>query len=398
MNQDLLTLGQHPSKSIAERLSKQPGMIDLTNGQPDIPVPAKLHDEMIELLRADERTGSQFCNHYAPSRGDEKLRDAIAQYYEDEYAARVDPSQQVLVTNGAAEALWLAIMTLTNAGDDIVLFEPSYSLYDRIAHAMGRRPVWVRGADPLIGAIDFSALQSNLSKRTGAIIVNSPVNPSGAVVPPQDLVKLAEIAQRHGCYLIFDEVFDATIFEGVHQCLVEHRHVCTVNSFSKRLNMMGWRLGWLCADRNIVEQASKLHALTCLACPTASQRAAANLLSRSGAARDHMDKIRRHVEHKAHSAYEAVQAVPGLNPGIRPPQAGFYLFVECRVLADELQYRYGGNCQPDEIVSAHFERACRVAVVPGRAFGPRSDAHIRMSFASDEHLVEEACERLRASL
>lgn len=397
MNQNLLSTRPHSTKELSDSIAGDPEVLNLALGEPGYSPPRRLLDAVKRRLDASDGNGVPLIHRYADSRGVASLRREIAAYYQRHYGFSLDPDTRIIVTNGATEALWLSIYTLTNPGDEILIADPTYFLYDRIATSLGRVPVpvptWVEDGFRL----RTESVLPLLSDRTRLLIVNSPCNPTGAVCDRETLGSLVALARERGFHMVHDEVFDAIVFAGEHVPALtfdpEGERVLMVNSFSKRMGMTGWRLGWLVAPADVAVQATRSHMFVSLSTGTLIQESAAEILNDpevESEVREHIEGLRRKGERFA----EALRQVDGLSIPIAPPAGTFYLFVD----GTELHHRHvGDRFGPgtwSEQLMRYLLREAKIAAVPGSGFGCRGNGYMRMSFAAPEEVLLQAVERL----
>jgi aspartate/methionine/tyrosine aminotransferase len=242
-------------------------------------------------------------------------------------------------------------------------------------------------------------LESALTERSRLLLINSPSNPTGTVFDEEVLGEIAEFAEAAGLYVMHDEVFDEIIFEGRHLPLLKlagpRKRVVMVNSISKRFGMTGWRLGWLVASGDVVSQATKAHTFMSLATGTLIQEAVAPAMNDPSVQQEvsaHVDVLRD----RSHKFARALSAVSGFD--CAAPAGGFYLFPKVRKFYDDFvptQLKHGSV---SEAVAGFFLSECKVAVVPGSAFGPGGDECLRISMVGPETSFFEAVRRFSGSV
>jgi aminotransferase len=396
LNRDLLACRPHPSKQISDAIAADPEALNLTVGEPGYGPPARLLERVAALTRERGEDPSPSYNRYAHSRGLPKLRAAIAAYYRRRYGLEVDPDAELLVTNGGAGALWLAVFTLTNPGDEVIIPDPCYMLFEPIARSLGRHPVRIRTRAENAFRLDPRDLAERLTARTRLVMLNSPENPTGTVYDRATLERILALGREHDVHVLHDEVFDSILFRGEHvpARLLEPRteRVILVNSFSKRFGMTGWRLGWMLAAPEIVAEAAKAHTFQCLASGTLAQEAAAEALA--DPAGD--DEVREHctaLQAKGLRFLEGLAEIPGFALPAGPPAGGFYAFVDVSELGRRIGVPAGASVS--DAVVRHLLRYAKVGVVPGNGFGAGGEGYVRISYAAPEAQLQEALERLR---
>ncbi|HSF40171.1 MAG TPA: pyridoxal phosphate-dependent aminotransferase [Thermoanaerobaculia bacterium] len=394
MNRDLEACRPHPSKQISDAIAADPEALNLTVGEPGYGPPARLLDRVAELTRERGEDPAPGFNRYAHSRGLPKLRAAIAGYYRRRYGLEVDPESELLVTHGGAGALWLTVFTLTNPGDEVVIPDPCYMLFEPIARSLGRRPVRIRTRAENAFRLDPRDLAARLTPATRLVMLNSPENPTGTVYDRATLERILDLARERDFFVMHDEVFDSILFRGEHvpARLLETRseRVIMVNSFSKRFGMTGWRLGWLLAPPEVAAAAAKAHTFQSLATGTLVQEAAAEALADPASDAE----VRGHCEAlhaKGLRFLRGLEAIEGFALPAGPPAGGFYAFVDVTGLGRRIGATDGVS---DAVVRYLLEHA-KVGVVPGNGFGAGGEGYVRISYAAPEDQLEEALERLR---
>lgn len=392
MNTALALCRPHPSKVISEAVANDPEVIDLTVGEPWWGPPRAVVDAMLEQLRAG-RPGRARHNAYAPARGVAALRDAIADRYRGLYGLEIDPDTQVLVTNGAAEALWLAVFALTEPGDRVVMCDPCYMLYEPIVASLLRESVRIPTARSTGFELDPDDVRGRAPRRTRALILNSPENPTGAVYEPETLRELVAVAVARGFHVVHDEVLDCFAFARPHvPALVFDpgaERTILVNSFSKRFGMTGWRIGWLVGSPEVVEQATKAHTYSSLATSTFVQQAVWRALNDPPVEVE----VAGHVAAVRDQSCRFLQGLTTL-PGFESvaTEGSFYAFLDVTRFAHRTR-----DSISESVARLLLDRA-KVAVVPGTAFGPGGEGYVRLTLVAPEAQLDEAVGRLGAAL
>lgn len=399
MNRRLLSIRPHPSKKISDAIAGDPDIVNLTVGEPGYGPPAVVLDRIAELVEQRPEDPSPTYDRYTHSRGLPALRRAIAGYYRRGHGLEVDPDGELLVTNGAAEALWLTVFTLTEPGDEVVIPDPCYMLFEPIVEVLGRRAVRIPTRPERLFRLAPEDLREHLTDRTRLVMINSPENPTGTVYDRETLAGLLALVEERGIHLMHDEVFDSLLFEGEHVPArllePETRRVVTVNGFSKRFGMTGWRLGWMLAEPEVIAAATKAHTFQCLACGTLVQEGAAAGLS-DPATDALVDRHRRELRAKSLRFVEALTEIDGFELPAGPPRGGFYAFVDVRPLYELLRAAGEPEGPPSEVVARYLLDHARVGVVPGNGFGAGGEGFVRISYAAPEDHLREAVSRLRA--
>jgi aspartate/methionine/tyrosine aminotransferase len=396
MNRDLFNTRSHRSKAISDMVLNRPGVVDLAVGDPSWRPPAAVLRRLRQIGDEPDEAMRSGIHRYAPAQGTEKLRTAIAEYYWRTQGWAVDPSTEILVTHGAAQALWLSIFTLTDPGDKVLLPDPCYLLYEPIATALGRQPVRVPTRPEEGFAIDPDEVARRIDKHTVILMVSSPANPTGSMLDTTTLTRLVEICANAGMFLVHDEVLDRFAYAWPHRSAAavapEAGSVMMVNGFSKRFGMNGWRLGWLAGPARAVAAAAKAHTLMSLAANSLGQEICAAALN-DPAVEVETARMVDEVADRGRRFRDTIVA-DGLffcPPGL--PQGSFYLFLDASGLSGRARAKFADH-PTDEAVTRYLLQECEVAVVPGTSFGPSGDRYIRMSYATSEEKLAEAGHRL----
>jgi aspartate/methionine/tyrosine aminotransferase len=329
---------------------------------------------------------------YAPGCGVASLRKALAELHRREHGLAVDPERELLVTHGAAGALAVSILVATEPGEELLLPDPCYMLYEPLARSLGRGVSRIPVGAESEFVLSAESLSAAMGPRSRAVLVNSPANPTGAVYSSGQLREITEAAAELGLTLISDEVLDC--FSGSSpRCsargAAEASNVICVNSLSKRFGMTGWRLGWLLAEGEVVEQAVKAQTFLTLGVNHPLQIATAAALGAEESLAElerHATEVRRNGEWLAGSL--SALGLPGL--WAHRPQGGFYLWVQ----ADSDSPSPGRS--PGEELAFRLLEQLAIGVVPGIAFGPAGADHVRISFAGPRSNLEQAVNRISA--
>ena len=367
-----------PIRRIYERAILMEDVVFFSLGEPDFPTP----DQVIEAAVASLRRGE---THYTPNAGLPALRQAIAENLREYDGVDYDPAAEIAVTSGGMEALLLALMTLIEPGDEVILPDPSYTNYrDQIRICKGV-PVYVPVREENGFQFDPADLERAVTPRTRAIMLNTPANPTGGVASRGLLEQIAAIAVRHDLYVLFDEVYKYLFygdepFFNIAAAPGMRERTLVIDSCSKAYAMTGWRVGWVAGPARVVGCIPKLQENLCSCVPAFVQHGAACALRTARADAERMNaayRARRDV------IFEGINAIPGLSA--RRPDGAFYLFV---------------NIQRTGLTSEAFALRLleegRVALSPGSAFGPSGEGYARISYASDVAILRRGLDRIDA--
>jgi aspartate aminotransferase len=338
--------------------------INLTVGEPDFPPP----QHIIEALYQAARSGK---NKYCPTVGVEELREAIAKNLRKQ---RKDiAAKNIIVTCGGTQGLMLTSQTIFNPGDEVLVPDPGFVLYGPQIELMGGRPVRYRLTQENDFRPDIEELNGLVSRRTKAILVNSPSNPTGGTVTREDVKALADLASDHDLLVVSDEVYDSIVYDGSHESFLPAcDKLVYINSFSKSFAMTGWRIGYLAADSELVEVMRKVHYYNIACPPTPTQYAA---LAGLNGPMDFIEERRREYRARRDTIVEGLNSIEGFRCNV--PKGAFYAFP-----------RFDFDMKSQEL-AMHILKS-GVVCVPGTAFGPTGEGHLRFSYATSMENIERA--------
>jgi aminotransferase len=350
-------------------------VISLGVGEPDFDTPRSIVEAGVESLR-EGRT------HYTSNYGTMELRRALAGHLERRYDVAYDPAHELLITVGASEAVDLALRATCDPGDEVILHEPSYVAYvPAIVFAGGQVvPVPTRFEDDF--ALDPAAVEAAITPRTKALFLGYPCNPTGAVLPPHVQEELARIAVRHDLLVYSDEIYDRLAYGTYHHRLFSslpgmRDRTVVMGGFSKAYAMTGWRIGWLAAPAAIIEGILKVHQYTIMSAPTVAQDAALVALT------DGEPDVERMLGEYDRRRRMLVDGLNGIGLETFEPRGAFYAFP--RITSTGLD---------SETFAQRLLEEERVAVIPGSAFGPSGEGHVRACYATSYEQLQEALARI----
>ncbi len=350
-----------------ELIKKGKPVIDMSVGEPDFLTPKHIIDSAIRAMKE----GKVF---YTPTRGIPELLDAIAEKVRRENGIDAS-SKNVIVTPGAKFAIFLAMMSILDEGDEVILLDPAWVSYEPCVIMAGAKPVWVRHSDGFRDA----PVEDYITNKTKMIVINTPNNPLGVVYSKDFLKKIRDLALDHDIYVLSDEIYEKIIFEGEHISIASFdgmfERTITVNGFSKTYAMTGWRLGYAIADEEIIKNMNKIQSHS-VSHPTSFVQYA-GLCALKG----NQDFIKEMVEEFRKRRDMIVEKLDELGIEYAPPMGAFYIFmnVKSSEFADE------------------FLRKELVAVTPGEAFGSYKD-WVRISYATSRENIKEFLIRLERFL
>ena len=365
--------------TVMSQLAMEHGAVNLGQGFPDFAGPEALYDALARHMRAGH-------NQYAPMMGIPKLRQQIALKSERLYGSAVNPDTEVTVTSGATEALFAAIAAIARAGDEVIVLDPCYDCYEPAIELMGARAVHVP-LDPQTFAIDYDRLAAAFSARTRALMINSPGNPSGAVLLPADLDRIAALLRERDAYLISDEVYEHIIFDGVpHASVLGHPELraraFVISSFGKTYHVTGWKIGYCVAPPQLSTEFRKVHQYLTFSSFTPAQWALADVLESDP---QHYLDLPSFYQGKRDYFRKALKDAPFK---LLPVGGAYFQLVDYSQLSDE----------DDASFARTLTREGKVASIPVSAFYETAPGTkiIRFCFAKREETLDVAAAQLRA--
>lgn len=352
-------------------------VISLGVGEPDKATPWPIREAAIRSLEKGQTT-------YTSNLGLESLRVGISDYVDQHFKIRYDAKKEILVTVGVSEALDLAFRALLDPGDEVIFHQPCYVSYGpSITLAYGKPvPINTRLEDNFV--LKAEDVEKAITPKTKVLALNFPTNPTGAVEPPEELAKIAELCVKHDLICFTDEIYSELLYDGKsHHSIASYpgmrERTVLLHGFSKAFAMTGWRLGYACAPQVLIEAMMKIHQYTMLCAPITSQIAAIEAL-RLGA--EAYEPMRQSYEDRRNFVVRRLNEM-GLN--CFNPGGAFYVFpdVSCTGMTGM------------EFAMKLLEEHC-VAVVPGSAFGPSGETCVRCCYATAPELLVQAMDAMEA--
>lgn len=368
---------QYPASGIRKMFDLAAGyddVIALTLGEPNFETPAYIKEAAKKAL--DEN-----YTHYAPNAGLPVLRQAVADRYQsywDGYKA-----DNVVVTVGALEGLTLCLLALLNRDDEILVPDPCFANYYGQAMIAGAKAVPVPAHEGNGFNMTAADVEKCITPKTKAIILNSPCNPTGAVMSREDVLAIAEVVKKHDLWVFSDEPYDAIVYDGVEAFSMAQvddvrDHVIVLNSFSKTYAMTGWRLGYVAGPADLIEAIGKINENSCSCVNTAVQWAGIEALS-GEQTQPYLDMMVASFQERRDVVYQMINEIPGLS--CVKPQGAFYAFVNI-----------AGTGMKAADFATKLLRNYHVGLVPGTGFGPDCENYVRISYATS---MENICEGIR---
>lgn len=357
-----------------ELVSEMPDAISLGVGEPDFDTPWRIREEGIYTLE-------QGRTFYTSNAGLKKLKVEISRYLERKIRVNYDPDKEIIVTVGGSEGIDLAFRAMLDAGDEVLIPQPSYVSYLPCAVLADGVPVVI----PLSQENDFKLtakeLEEAVTPRTKILVLPFPNNPTGAILTKEDLLPIAEVVKKHDLYVLSDEIYSELTYKYEHVSIASlpgmKERTLVINGFSKGFAMTGWRLGYICGPKLIAEQMLKIHQYAIMCAPTNSQYAAVEGLRHCG---EDVDRMRASYNQRRRFL---VHEFKRMRLECFEPFGAFYMFPNIQ--------EFG---MTSEEFAARFLEEEKVAVVPGTAFGECGEGFLRISYAYSLEDLKEAIGRL----
>ena len=352
-------------------------VVDFTLGDPDVQTHQAIKDAACLAIQ-EGRT------RYSQNAGLLALRETIHDYYLRKEGLDYKADGETIVTVGAMEGLYLALLTLLDPGDEVLIPAPYYVNYVQMCQMCHAVPVVID--NPLADALSFNVedLEAAITSRTKVIMINTPSNPTGRIIPRDKIEAIAEIAIRHDLVVISDEVYKSLIYERKDYRSIAamegmRERTVLINSLSKEFCMTGWRIGYVLGPSEVIEGMIKLQENVAACAPLPSQYAAIEALSGKEDYSSHMLEVFRH---RRDILTEGIRSVPGLS--CTAPEATFYLMVDISATG-----------MGSEEFAFELLKKEHVALVPGITYGKCCDRYVRIAFTIDEDIISEGVRRIR---
>ena len=362
-------------------VSEMKDAISLGVGEPDFGTPW-------EISEAGIRSIQKGFTHYTSNKGMPKLREAISRYLSSRYKVHYD-KEEIVVTVGASEAIDITLRAICDPGDEVLVPMPSYVSYAPCVSMAGGVPVGVECNENNGFVVTKEMIEKAITPKTKAIILPYPNNPTGAIMTRAQLEDIRGSIIDHDLLVISDEIYSELTYDAKHVSIASledmRERTVLLNGFSKAFAMTGWRIGYACAPRDILDQILKVHQYTIMCAPTMAQYAALSALETGKESRyEAVEEMR--TEYDCRRRY-LLHEFNGMGLNCFEAKGAFYLFPSVA----------STGMNGEEFANALL-KAVKVAVVPGSAFGSGGENHIRVSYAYSLEELEEAVRRIKKFL
>lgn len=355
-------------------LADMPEVISLGIGEPDFITPRPIGQAGIEAIKNGQ-------TKYTANAGTLPLREAVSEHLENKYAVKYDRFNEVLITVGVSEGLYLAMTALLDPGDEVIVPTPCFVSYQGEILLAGGVPVEVACRMENEFQPDPRDIEAAITPATKAILIGFPNNPTGAVVSRENLIEIGRIAEKHDLIVISDEIYDQLVYGREHVCFASlpdmRQRTVFLGGFSKDYAMTGWRIGFAVGPNDIIQAMLRIHQYTIMSAPTMSQAAALAALAIGD---EHVSYMRQEYDRRRRLIVDGLNEI-GL-PTFEPCGA-FYAFPKISETGLD-----------DETFAMRLLEEYQVAVIPGSAFGSGGEGFVRCSYATAYEQIEQALEKI----
>jgi aspartate/methionine/tyrosine aminotransferase len=372
-----LTDNSNPLSAVASLLGEK-DIINLSIGDPDF-----ITD--ITIIEGAFKDAVEGHTKYTKPAGDPELIKEIRRFYWEQYDIRVD-EEEIMVTVGACHGMYVALQAIIDEGDEVIVPEPYFTPYKDQVEQAGGKLVTLTTKEEEGFNINIEALRGLVNKKTKAIIINSPNNPTGACYDRSTLEALAKLAEENDLIIISDEVYDALMFEEMHASILSvygmKKRSILLGSFSKDYAMTGWRIGFAIAPDYVIKCMLQINEGICFSAPSISQRAAIHAIrNRNSIQPSLIEAFRERLVYAA----ERINSIKGMK--VLKPKGSIYLFVNIK----------DTGMTSEEFSSLLIEKA-KVVVLPGTAFGESGEGFVRIACTVGLEMLKEAFDRIEKLL
>ncbi len=380
-----MKLGLSGIREIFEKAQKIPDVIRLEFGEPDFDTPENIKAAAVRAI-------NQGKTKYTSSAGIPELRNAISTKLERENKVHYDSAKEVVVTAGATSAINLAFLATADFGDEILVPDPGWATYSHAVHIVGATPVGYPLFESEEYAFNRQRVEQLVTPKTKVILINTPSNPTGAILPRDNLKEIADFATEHNLFVVSDEVYEKFLY---NDSGVKREHVAiaslpemkertvTINAFSKTYAMTGWRIGYAAAPEPISAAMTKINAAENSCVSSISEYAGLEALTGS---QESVGRMISAFAKRRETLVKGLNELPGFTCPV--PHGAFYAFPNTTET---------GASSSHSLAMKIVEKG-HVAVVPGSAFGAQGEGHLRLAYANSLENIQAALERIQKIL
>lgn len=360
-----------------------PDVIRLGMGEPDFAPPRHVLESATQAMEEGK-------THYTPTAGIAELREALVEKTRRDYGLSYDPNSEVIITNGAIEAIFLAIMALVNPGEEVLVPDPRFVCYEPDIFMAGGAPVSIPMLEENDFRFDAKSVISLITPESRVILTNSPNNPTGSVLSYNDVAGLAKLAVERDLIVISDEVYEKILYDDAeHFCFAAfpemRERTIVVNSFSKTYAMTGFRIGYALGPKELIAAMAQIHEHS-IACVNAPAQYAA--LAALEGPQEFVENIVGEFDRRRRLLYSGLNEIEGFSCIL--PKGAFYIFANIR--------NFGLSSEEFAEYLLSTRARGRVETVPGSAFGKYGEGYVRLSYATAYNKIEEALDRIERTV
>ena len=377
-------IAELPDSVVGELFAKAQeakGLISLGPGEPNFVAPKHIREAAKKAL-------DQGKTHYAPASGLSELKEEIAKKLKKKNRILLDdPQKEVVVTNGSTEALLLAYMNIVDINEELLIPNPGFLAYRPALELIDAVPVDYELQEGTGFQIDVDGLKKKISKKTMAILLNTPGNPTGTVLKKNVLEEIADIAVQHDLMVLSDEAYEDFVYGKAKHISMGalnglHEYTVTMHTFSKSYAMPGLRVGYASGPEWMIERMAEIHVYSSLSAGSISQQAA--LAALKGTQKP-VEMMRKSYEKRGRLILKRIAEIPELHVEVEP-EGAFYVFPRITMEMNSLEF------------VKFLLKEAKVIAIPGTAFGTGGQGFVRMSFATEAHLIEQAMDAIEKAL
>lgn len=373
-SEKMLTIPPSGIRKFFELLIGRDDIISLGVGEPDFPTPWAMREEAYYHLE-------QGHTSYTSNWGLTELREAISKYL-SKYELHYDAKNEILITVGVSEAIDAVLRAILNPGDEVIVAEPCYVSYQPLVELCNAHLVRL-DTTPDNFILTAEAIERRITPKTKVLMLCSPSNPTGRMIPAEELAKIADVAKKHQIWVLSDEVYCELVYDDNKHVSIGSMpgmkdYTVILNGFSKAFAMTGWRIGYLACPADLMAQVHKLHQYSTICAPIMSQYAALEGL-RSGA--DEVERMRVSYQQRRNLM---INGFAEMGLPVTEPEGAFYIFVDIRKLG-----------LSSESFATKLINEYKVAVVPGNVFGSGAEGFVRCCYATEIGKLKEALRRMK---
>ena len=367
-------------EKVVELENKGEDIVKFVTGRPDFDTP-------VHIKNAAKQALDEGFVHYTSNYGLPKLLELISKKLEKENNLKYNPKGEIIVTVGANEAVLLTMMAFLNPGDEVLIQDPIWLHYYYCAELASAKAVPV----PLNSKNDFvmdpSDIEDRVTSKTKMIVINSPHNPTGAVVEEDKLREIARIAKKHDLLIVSDEIYEHIIYDDAKHFSIGSipdvwDRTITINGFSKSYSMTGWRLGYVAAPAKLTAVMNRVHQYTTVCANSFAQKGAIAALEGGN---ECVNSMVEEFKNRRKLILELMKDIPGFECG--KPKGAFYVFPSIK-----------NTGMTSFEITDYLLNEAKVAVVPGSVFGSKGEGYLRFSYAASQEDIREGLKRIKAAM